>query len=105
MSFDILDFMDMAFVSHGLLTIVIIVVFAMEIENVRKRKKVDVAFLGILTVAICTTIDIIRCYMIKVGDLGMYSRVGAFVFGISMVIICIYINKEEIIRRVPIAVM
>lgn len=88
-SFNILDFMDMAFVSHGLLTIVIIVVFAMEIENVRKRKKVDVAFLGILTVAICTTIDIIRCYMIKVGDLGMYSRVGAFVFGISMVIICI----------------
>ena len=88
-AFNILDFMNMAFVSHGLLTIVIIVVLIMEFNNVRRRKKMDVAFLGIFIVAICAAIDLIRCYMIKVGDLGKYSRVGVFIFGISMVITCI----------------
>lgn len=44
-AFNILDFMNMAFVSHGLLTIVIVVVLVMECNNVRQRKKVDVAFL------------------------------------------------------------
>ena len=88
-SFNILDFMNMAFVSHGLLTIVIVVVLIMEFNNVRRRKKMDVAFLGIFSVAICAAIDLVRSYMIKVGDLGKYSRVGVFIFGISMVITCI----------------
>ena len=63
-AFNILDFMNMAFVSHGLLTIVIIVVLIMEFNNVRRRKKMDVAFLGIFIVAICAAIDLIRCYKI-----------------------------------------
>lgn len=88
-AFNILDFMSMAFVSHGLLTIVIVVVLLMEYKNVRQRKKVDVAFLGILSAAICAAIDLVRCYTEKVGDLGKYSRVGVFIFGISMVITCI----------------
>lgn len=87
--FNILEFMNMAFVSHGLLTIVIIVVLLMEYNNVRQRKKVDIAFLGILTVALCAAIDLVRCYMVKIGDLGKYSRAGVFIFGISMVITCI----------------
>mgnify|MGYP003462424565 CR=1 FL=1 len=88
-AFNILDFMNMAFFSHGLLTIVIVVVLVMEFNNVRQRKKVDVAFLGIFSVAICAAIDLARCYVIKVGDLGKYSRVGVLIFGISMVITCI----------------
>lgn len=88
-AFNILDFMSMAFVSHGLLTIVIGVVLLMEYNNVRQRKKVDVAFLGILSAAICAAIDLVRCYTEKIGDLGKYSRVGVFIFGISMVITCI----------------
>lgn len=88
-AFNILDFMNMAFVSHGLLTIVIVAVLIMEFNNVRQRKKVDVAFLGIFSVAICAAIDLARCYVIKVGDLGKYSRVGVLIFGISMVITCI----------------
>ena len=88
-AFNILDFMSMAFVSHGLLTIVIVVVLLMEYKNVRQRKKVDVAFLGVLSAAICAAIDLVRCYTEKVGDLGKYSRVGVFIFGISMVITCI----------------
>ena len=88
-AFNILDFMNMSFVSHGLLTIVIVAVLIMEFNNVRQRKKVDVAFLGILSVTICAAIDLVRCYVIKVGDLGKYSRVGVLIFGISMVITCI----------------
>lgn len=88
-AFNILDFMNMSFVSHGILTIVIVVVLIMEFNNVSQRKKVDVVFLGILSVAICAAIDLVRCYMIKIGDLGKYSRVGTLIFGISMVISCI----------------
>ena len=88
-SFNILDFMNMAFVSHGLLTILIAVVLKMAFNNVRRRKRMDVAFLGIFSAAICAAIDLVRCYMIKIGDLGKYSRVGVFIFGISMVITCI----------------
>ena len=86
---NILDFMNMAFVSHGILSIVIASVLIMEFNNVRQRKKVDVAFLGILFAAICAVIDLVRCYTIKIGDLGKYSRVGVFIFGVSMVISCI----------------
>ena len=93
--FNIVDFMDMAFVSHGLLTIVIVVVLLMEFNNVRRRRKVDVAFLGILSAAICAAIDLVRCYTVKIGDLGKYSRVGVFIFGISMVITCI----NEMVRK------
>lgn len=88
-AFNILDFMNMAFVSHGLLTILIAVVLIMAFNNVRRRKRMDVAFLGIFSAAICAAIDLVRCYMIKIGDLGKYSRVGVFIFGISMVITCI----------------
>ena len=49
----------------------------------------DFAFWGIFSAAVCGTIDLIRCYMFKVGDLGKFSRVGVFFFGISMVIVCI----------------
>lgn len=86
---NIVDFMDMAFVSHGILSVVIIVVLLMEIQNVRRRKKADVAFFGILAVAVFAAFDLLRCYLIKVGDLGKYSRVGVFIFGICMVITCI----------------
>lgn len=88
-AFNILDFMNMVFVSHGILSIVIVAILIMEFNNVRQRKKVDVVFWGILSVAICAAVDLVRCYIIKVGDLGKYSRVGVFIFGISMVISCI----------------
>lgn len=83
---NIVDFMNMSFVSHTLLTIVIAVVLLMEIKNVKIYKKIDGAFVGILVVAICGVLDLVRCYTVKVGDLGRYSRIGVFVFGICMVI-------------------
>ena len=86
---NIVDFMDMAVVSHALLTIVIAVVLFREFKNVRKHKKINLLFVGVLTVAVFAVVDLIRCYTVKVGDLGKFSRFGVLIFGISMVVTCI----------------
>ena len=86
---NIVDFMDMAFISHGLLTIVIAVVLFSAFNNVKKKKKIDFLFVGVFTVAVCAVADLVRCYTIKVGDLGKYSRFGVLIFGISVVVTCI----------------
>lgn len=86
---NIVDFMDMAFISHGLLTIVIVVVFVSAFNNVRKQKKITFFFVGVFMVAVCAVVDLVRCYTIKVGDLGKFSRFGVLFFGISVVFTCI----------------
>ena len=87
--FNVVDFMDMAFISHGLLTIVIAVVLFSAFNNVKKKKKIDFLFVGVFTVAVCAVADLVRCYTIRVGDLGKYSRIGVLIFGISVVLTCI----------------
>lgn len=87
--FNLVDFMDMAFISHGLLTMVIAVVLFSALKNVLKKKKIDFLFVGVLIVALCAVADLVRCYTIRVGDLGKYSRIGVLIFGISVVLTCI----------------
>lgn len=87
--FNVVDFMDMAFISHGLLTMVIAVVLFSALKNVLKKKKIDFLFVGVLIVALCAVADLVRCYTIRVGDLGKYSRIGVLIFGISVVLTCI----------------
>ena len=91
---NVLDFMNMAFISHGLLATVIIVVLIMEIDNTYKRGKVSIVFFGILITALCCVLDLVRCYTVKVGDMGTYSRIGILIFGISMVIT----NIQQIVQ-------
>lgn len=101
---NLVDFMDMAFISHGLLTAVIVVVLVSAFFDVRKQKKITFFFVGVCVVATCAVVDLIRCYAIRVGDLGKYSRFGVLFFGISVVITCIqelvqqqvhYVEKEK----------
>lgn len=95
--FNIVDFMDMSLVSHGLLAVVIVFVLAMELRNVRLNKKIDYAFVGIFAMAVCGAVDLVRCYIVKIGDLGKYSRIGVFIFGICIIITCM---KEVIQKQV-----
>ncbi len=87
--FNIVDFMEMAFVSHALLGAVIALVTISEIQEIISRKKFNPEFLGIFIMGSCAAIDLVRCYTVKVGDLGKYSRIGVFVFGISIISTCI----------------
>ena len=87
--FNIVDFMEMAFVSHALLGAVIALVMISEIQEIISRKKFNPEFLGIFIMGSCAAIDLVRCYTVKVGDLGKYSRIGVFVFGISIISTCI----------------
>lgn len=93
---NILDFMEMAFISHCIFSLAIIMAFLMELERHRRRRKVNYSFLGVSAMLIFGGIDLLRCYTIKVGDLGKYSRIGAFLFGICTVIACIknMVQKE-----------
>ena len=42
---------------------------------------------AMIFICVGTTVDVIRGQIIKVGDLGQYSRIGFMVFGIIMVYI------------------
>lgn len=86
---NIFDFMTMAFVSHGMLFIVIVVMLFAEIQHVREQRKISFSCVGLFVVAVCGLLDLIRCYTVKVGDLGKYSRIGMLVLGVCMVISCI----------------
>lgn len=95
--FNIVDFMDMSLVSHGLLAIVIVFVLSMEFRNVLSKRRIDYAFVGILAMSVCGAIDLVRCYIVKIGDLAKYSRIGVFIFGICVIITCM---KEVIQKQV-----
>ncbi|MGN0319213.1 MAG: ATP-binding protein [Lachnospira sp.] len=83
------DFMEMAFISHGIIVLIIIVVAVRLGKNVFKDKSLNtgIRFLGIVCMVISAFIDLLRTYTIKIGDLGKASRYGVCVFAICTLII------------------
>ena len=84
---NIADFMDMAFISHCILFITIIVVETTFFSMV-KRDKSKVAilqFVALFFMGLGGMVDLVRTYMIKVGDLGIYSRYGTALFSVIMI--------------------
>ena len=85
----IVDFMDMSFVSHGIIMLLILVTVVVLGRNTAKEKSFETSIH--LFSAVCMilggVIDIMRTYIVKIGDLGLASRYGVCIFAIITLII------------------
>lgn len=91
------DFMEMSFVSHGIILLLILINVVMFGRNVRKEKSLETVlhFIGIICMMLSATIDLMRTYIVKVGDLGKASRYGVCIFAICTLIIHIRQMLQE----------
>lgn len=82
----VFDFMEMAFVSHLLLAITILVIGKSYFDIIKQKHAKNIV-LEVVAWFLMTTgglIDIIRMYTIGVGDMGRYSRIGTTAFCIIL---------------------
>ncbi|MGN0328610.1 MAG: ATP-binding protein [Lachnospira sp.] len=96
------DFMEMSVVSHGIIVLIIFVNVAVLWRNIRKEKSFDmgVQLIGIVCMMISVFIDVMRSYIIKVGDLGKASRKGVCIFAICTLIIYMRQMMQEHVKFV-----
>lgn len=86
--FNIVDFMNMVFVSHVLIFVTIVVLLISYYEfYMKNQRRIAPEFLALLFMGLGSVTDEARSYIIKVGDFGKYSRYGITVFCMIMVII------------------
>lgn len=91
------DFMDMAFLSHILIFVTIMVVLLNYIGVARREGK-GAAWLemaALLFMGGGSVIDLCRTYVITVGDLGKFSRYGTTIYGLIMV----FIHIRRLVRN------
>ena len=98
----IMDFMEMSFVSHAIIVLIIIVYVVTLGRNVHIEKSLETAisFIGIICMMIGVFIDVMRSYIIKVGDLGKASRYGVCIFAICTLIIYMRNMMKEHVKFV-----
>lgn len=96
------DFMDMSFISHGIIVLIIFVNVVALGRNVRKEKDLEagIRLFGILCMMLSVFIDILRTYTIKVGDLGKASRYGVCIFAICTLIMYMRQMMQEHVKFV-----
>lgn len=94
--FNIVDFMKMSFFSHALIAITVLVVAVsyLNISKTKKDKSITLGIIALLFMGAGGTIDIVRMYVIAVGDMGKYSRLGTTVFSFIM----LYQHFSQVIR-------
>ena len=83
------DFMDMSFVSHGIIFVLVLIDVVALGRNLKRKRNVEAIlyFIAIISMMLGIAVDIVRTYTIKVGDLGKASRYGACVFAICILFI------------------
>lgn len=83
---NIMDFMSMSFFSHGLIMLTVFVVAKSycDLNKERCDKSVRLGMLALLFMGIGGSIDIVRMYVVAVGDMGKFSRLGSTFFSIIM---------------------
>lgn len=93
---NILDFMEMAFVSHGLIILTMIVVGKSYIDTVKKKRdgELIIEMTALFLVGLGGVVDIVRMYLIGAGDMGKFSRFGTTAFSVIM----LYGHFRQIIR-------
>jgi signal transduction histidine kinase/response regulator RpfG family c-di-GMP phosphodiesterase len=91
-----IDFMNMAFVSHIMIFLTILVVIFKWCEVALQERKWSflLEFAALISFASGSIVDLARTYVVKVGDLGRYSRYGAAFFAIVM----LYVHLRQIMR-------
>lgn len=96
------DFMEMAFVSHGLIVVLILVNVVIMGRNARKEKSLEtgISFVGVSSMMFGVFIDVLRTYIIKIGDLGKASRYGVCIFAICTLIIYMRQMMQEHVKFV-----
>lgn len=96
------DFMEMSFISHGIILLIILVNVVALGRNVHKEKSLDssIRFAGILCMMISALIDLLRTYTVKVGDFGKTSRYGVCIFAICTLIIYMRQMMQEHVKFV-----
>lgn len=85
------DFLSMAFVSHAIMALLMIVVLVISaIELMKNYKKENLwRLIGTSFMVFGGAIDLVRTYTVKIGDLGKFSRYGVTIFAIIEMIIYI----------------
>lgn len=94
--------MEMSFISHGIITLLIFInVVALE-KNARKEKSLEAGmnFLGITCMMFSVFIDLLRSYIIKIGDFGKASKYGVCIFAICTLIIYMRQMMQEHVKFV-----
>ena len=83
-----LDFMEMSFVSHGIILLLTILSVVALGKNATKEKNLETTlhFTGVICMMCSIFIDILRTYIVKVGDLGKASRYGVCIFAVCTLI-------------------
>lgn len=99
---NIRDFMEMAFVSHILifLTIVVVLVNYARIAVRKGRGAASFEMAALIIMALGSIIDLGRTYVFKVGDLGRYSRFAMMSYGLIMLFIHIRRNIKNETRAI-----
>lgn len=96
------DFMEMSFISHGIILFLILVSVVTLGKNARKEKSLgtSIHFIGSIGMILGAFIDLLRTYTIKVGDLGKASRYGVSIFAICTLIIYMLQMMQEHVKFV-----
>ncbi len=86
--FNIMDFMEMAFVSHAIMFISIFVMIYILFKIVRKDKHAvhKLELIGMVMLGLCGIADIVRSYTLKLEHIAKISRYGATLFCMLMLI-------------------
>lgn len=98
----VLDFMEMSYVSHVIIVLLIALnVFTLG-KNVRMEKSLEtmIHFVGIICMMLGVLVDVIRTYIIRVGDLGKTSRYGVCMFAVCTLVIYMRQMMKEHVRFV-----
>ena len=87
--FNIVDFMDMAFISHALIMLTVVLVGKSYLDVIKENddKKditIQLGVAALLFMGLGGTVDIVRMYVVAVGDMGKFSRFGTTAYSIIM---------------------
>lgn len=96
------DFMDMAVCSHALIAFTVVLVSKSYLDlhkdldkaGKKRDRNVCIGVLGLLFMGLGGTVDIIRMYVVGIGDMGKYSRIGTVCFSLIM----LYQHFSQVVR-------
>ncbi len=92
------DFMDMAVCSHVLIAMTVVLVGKSYLDIYKEGgggdRNVRMGVAGLLFMGLGGTVDILRMYVIGIGDMGRYSRLGTVCFSLIM----LYQHFSQVIR-------
>ena len=83
---NVFDFLDMSIASHLVLSVCIIITGISYVQFCRQKhwKEIGVEMAAWFFMTTGGMVDIIRMYLVGVGDMGKFSRIGTAAFGVIM---------------------